>query len=118
MKKAIQFILFSFVSIALLTGCSSHPKITLENIQKDIVGKNTGEGLMSWTFAKNEPREISIVESKYEGDKATIVIDMKTQSAPGSWMKSNMSGKLRLHYEWIADEWNLIRVENLTFKQS
>ena len=109
MKKAIQFILFSFVSIALLTGCSSHPTITLESIQKDIVGRNTGEGLMSWIFDKNVPREISILESKYEGDKATIIIDMKTQEA---------AGKLRLHYEWIADEWNLIRVENLTFKKS
>ena len=118
MKKTIQFILLGLVSIALLAGCSSHPKITLENIQKDIVGKNTGEGLMAWTFAKNEPREISIVESKYEGDKATIIIDMKTQSAPGSWIKSKMAGKLRLYYEWIAGEWNLIRVENLTFKQS
>ena len=29
-----------------------------------------------------------------------------------------MEGRLRLHYEWIADEWNLVRVENLTFKRS
>ena len=116
MKKTGQLILFSFVFILLLSGCSSHPKITLENIQNDIVGKNTGEGLMGWTFEKNEPREISILESKYEGDKATIIIDMKTQSAPGSFMREQRAGKLRLHYEWIAKEWNLVRVENLTFK--
>ena len=117
MKTAIRFTLLSFVFLALLTGCSSHPKITLETIQKDIVGKNTGEGIMSWIFDKNEPRDISIVESKYEGDKAIIVIDMKTQSTPGSFMRSQMAGKLRLHYEWIAKEWNLTRVENLTFKE-
>jgi len=117
MKTAIHFTLLSFIFIAVLTGCSSHPKITLETIQKDIVGKNTGEGIMSWTFDKNEPREISIVESKYEGDKATIIIDMKTQSAPGSFMRLQFAGKLRLHYEWIANEWNLTRAENLTFKE-
>jgi hypothetical protein len=116
MKKAIQFILFSFVTIALLTGCSSHPEIILENIQNDIVGKITGEDNMPWIFAENEPREISIVESKYEGDKATIIIDMTTQSAPGALMREKRAGKLGLHYEWITNEWNLIRVENLTFK--
>ena len=117
MRTAIQFILFSFFTIALLTGCSSHPEITLENIQKDIVGKKAGEDLLAWTFAEDEPREISIVENKYEGDKATIIIDMKTQSAPAVLIKSKMAGMLRLHYEWIANKWNLIRVENLTFKK-
>jgi hypothetical protein len=118
MKTAIHFTLLSFFFIALLSGCSSHPKITLEAIQRDLVGKNAGEGIVSWTFDKNEPREISIVESKYEGDNATIIIDIKTHSAPGSIMKSQMAGKLRLHYERIKNEWSLTRIENLTFKES
>lgn len=124
MKKAIQFVLFSFVSIALIVGCSSEPKttvediqnITVEDIQKDIAGKNTGEGLMSWEFGEDEPREISIVESKYEGDTATIIIDMKTENLPEHIGKQKMTGKLRLYYKRIEDEWNLGRVENLTFK--
>ena len=116
MKKAIQFVLFSFVSIALIVGCSSDPKTTVEDIQKDIVGKNTGEGLMSWEFGKDEPREISIVESKYEGNTATIIIDIKTENLPEHIGKQQMTGKLCLYYKRIEDEWNLGRVENLTFK--
>lgn len=77
------------------------------------MGKNTGEGLASWEFEKDEPRTISLVEEEYEGDKATIIIDMQTEGS-----ESTMAGKLRLHYEWIADEWNLVRVENLTFKET
>ena len=118
MKTTIYFALLSFVFIALLCGCRSrpsHPKITLETIQRDIVEKHTDEGVNSWTFGRDESREISIIESKCEGDKTTIIIDMKTQGAAG-W-RAKMAGKLRLHYEWIADEWNLTRVENLTFKK-
>lgn len=117
MKSAIRFSWLSFVLIALLSGCSSHPKINVETIQRDIVGKNTGEGIGTWTFDENELRQISILESKYEGDKATIIVDMKTQSAPGSLMRSQMAGKLCLHYEWNEEEWNLTQVENLAFKE-
>lgn len=115
MKTAMRFTLLSFIFLTLLTGCSSHPKITLEAIQKDIVEKDTDEGFMSWTFHKNEPREISIAKSKYEGDKAEIIIDIKTERT--AIFRVQMAGKLRLHYEWISKEWNLIRVENLTFKE-
>ncbi len=114
------YISLMFVFIALLIGCSSHPKITLEAIQKDIVGKSTDEGIKSWLFSQNEPREISIVEEKYDGNKAAIIIDMKTKDLPGKgWFApatTHMAGKLRLNYEWIAKEWNLVRIENLTFK--
>ena len=118
MKAVIHFTLLSFVFIALLSGCSSQPKITVEAIQRDLVGKTAGEGIVTWTFDKNESREISIVESKYEGDIATIIIDVKTQSAPGAIIKSQMAGKLSLHYERKNKEWNLTRIENLTFKES
>lgn len=115
MQKIVQYLLLSFITIAFLNGCSLHPKITIENIQKDIVGKSTDEGLMSWKFAENEPREISIIEIKYDGDKATVIIEMKSQYVSfGKIIKR--AGKLRLHYEWIVNEWNIIRVENLTFK--
>jgi hypothetical protein len=98
-------------------GVLDHPKITEEQLGKDIVGKNTGEGILSWQFEKDEPREIKILETHYSGNKATIIIDMKTESAPRSLTHTKMSGRLRLQYEWIANEWNLVQVENLTFKK-
>ena len=116
-KRITKITLGLGVILFLLAGCSSHPKITLEKIHQDIVGRSTDEGVMSWTFDKRLPMAISIADSKYEGDKATIIIGMKT-SAPAyiAIPARELGGKLRLHYEWIANEWNLIRIENLTFK--
>lgn len=71
---------------------------------------------MSWEFGENEPRQIVVVEQRYDGDKAAIVIDMHTEGTQ-HFDKVKMAGKLRLHYERIANEWNLVRVENLTFAQ-
>jgi hypothetical protein len=100
---------------ALLIGCTSHPKITVEDIENDIRGRNTGEGLMSWRFESNEPRTITIINSKYEGDKATLIVNIDTKSAPGSFIRRTASGRLRLHYEWISDDWALTKVENIGF---
>ncbi len=94
---------------------SSYPKITVEEIQSDIVGKSLGEGFTSWVFNENEPRDISIIESEYKEDRAKIIIDISTK---GLWSGDKMSGRIRLHYQWFADEWNLVRLENLTFKKT
>ncbi len=120
-----ELLYLAVVLTLAVSGCSDgggvlgHPKISVEQIGTDIVGKNTGEGLLSWTFAKNEPREIEILETDYSGDKGTVVIHMKTEGfiLVGFTNKvEGMAGKLRLHYEWVADEWTLVRVENLDFK--
>ena len=56
------------IALMLVTsGCSSYPDIRVEGIQRDIIGRNTGEGLISWTFSPEEPRKIVIVETMNEG---------------------------------------------------
>ena len=117
MKKYIQLV--SIVALALvLTACSFRPDIKLEDIQRDINGKDTGEGLLSWRFQPEEPKTMSILETSNDGKRRTIVIDMVTESKPQMFSGiDKRAGKLRLHYEWIADQWNLVRVENLTFRK-
>ena len=121
-RERICLVLLIACSV-VLSACSGgggilgHPKINEAQIGTDIVGKDTGEGLLGWRFEKAEPREIAVMQSDYSGDKAAIVINMKTESAPGSFSKSKMAGKLRLHYEWVAGTWTLVRVENLDFKK-
>jgi hypothetical protein len=118
MKRVIISAALGIALLFALSGCDSRPEIKLADIQRDIVGKNTGEGLMSWNFAPEEPRKVSILEMTREGKRRTIVIDMVTEPKAQMFMPAQkMVGKLRLHYEWIADQWNLVRVENLTFKQ-
>ncbi len=116
MKKIIQLILLSIIPILLLTGCNSHSEITLEDIQKDIVGRTTNDKnwTLNWTFQKEEPRKITVIKGEYDGDNAIVIVNMQTSGYVGVYHHV-YEGKLRLHYEWIAEEWNLVEIENLTF---
>jgi len=96
------------------------PKITEAAIGTDIVGRDvSGDlGILSgWKFEKDNPRQITIVQSNYSGDTATIVVNMKTGTGPKAIFQRKMAGKLRLHYEWVGGVWTLVRVENLDFKR-
>jgi hypothetical protein len=114
--KALFFyaLLAAFLFMQLLLGCGSRPVITLEKIKKDIVGNKTGYDIIrdSWTVAQEELRQITIVESTNEGDKANILVDIKTADS-----SEKGTGRLRLYYKWNANKWSLGKVENLTFKQ-
>lgn len=91
-----------------------HPDITPGTIEKTIIGKTVGEGFAKWRFAKREPRTIEIIDTKYDGDTAQVVVNMRTNgNSIGN--PSRMSGKLRLHFEWIAGEWTMLKVEDLSF---
>ena len=106
------------LKLASGSGSTNHPKIAdTGKIRTDIVGRNTGEGILSWEFSKDHQQEITIIQTEYSGDKATVIIDMKTSKAAGYSSRTQMEGKLRLHYEWVAGDWTLIRVENLDFKK-
>lgn len=109
--KRLVLGLASVLVFIFLSGFSSYSKITTEVIYQKIIGKSVGEGFRVWTFSKNEPRNITVIKSDYDGDNATIIIDIKTRSR-----RSKAGGKVRLNFEWIADEWYIIKIDNLTFK--
>jgi hypothetical protein len=106
------------VALAALVACGPSFSMTPEQIEKDIVNKATAvDGRGQWGFGADEPRKIKVIETKQDGKEATVVIEIVTESKPALFSPaSKMGGRLRLHYEWIADQWNLVRVENLTFK--
>jgi hypothetical protein len=106
--------LIVFILMQLLLGCGSRPAITLEKVKKDIIGNKTGYDIIrdSFTVAQEELRQITIVENTNEGDKAKILVDIKTADS-----SENGAARLRLHYKWNANEWSLGKVENVTFKQ-
>ena len=73
---------------------------------------------ISWSFDEDEPKEFSILDKQVEGDKATVVIDIKTRSAPGARNPRQLSGKIRLHYEletgWVLRQWVVAEAENIS----
>jgi hypothetical protein len=74
----------------------------------------------SWGFAEREPKEITVVEQKVEGDRATFVVDIKTRSHPRDRRQMSLEGRLKLHMElrteFIFREWRVVDVENISFK--
>lgn len=138
LQSLVLTVVFALAALACSDGGSDfgHPKITEERIGNDMagwrtsegpsgwylgeaepsnmVGRPMGEGLDGWYFEEAETRDIDILETEYSGNTAAIVIQMKT----GSTVSEGFTGKLRLHYEWVAfDDWTLARVENLDFKR-
>ncbi len=113
---------------ALLSSlaCQRHPEITTSMIEKDIIGKvirgivyERGMGI-NWRFDKEESRTIAILEANYQENKAVLIINIEARGVVkgffGRTHVAELSGRIRLHYEWIVDQWNLLKVENLTFK--
>ena len=104
------------------------PDLTLETIENAInhawvedVPAADGQGKPAdWGFERNEPKEITIVEQKVEGDKATVVIDIKTRSHPRARLQMSLEGRLKLHMalrtDFIFREWRVDDVENISFK--
>jgi hypothetical protein len=98
----------------------ARPTITLRNVKKDLIGMTVtipADALheeSDWTFQRNEPSQIQLLETKALGDKQEIIIQVDTQSAPGE-EEAHLSGKLKLNYEWIGGDWELRNVESVTF---
>jgi hypothetical protein len=104
------------------------PDLDLETVKRAINGAwvegvpaADGQGKpQNWGFAHNEPKEIEIVEQKVEGDKAVLVVNMKTRSHPRDRRQMSLEGQLRLHMrletELFFREWDVEDVENISFK--
>jgi hypothetical protein len=98
------------------------PTISLAKIYKDIVdqsveeipSENSGEDqAINWVFAKNETREIEVLERNFEAETASVIINIYTQDD-----SFKLKGNLQLNYERVAGGWNLTEIENLSLKYS
>ena len=134
-RRAFSLLLLLFLS-ALAGACEGgpppedqRPEITLETIREDLNGKRVevpAEGgasePSSWRFYPSEPKEIEILEKQLAGDKATLIIDMRTRTSPRAeqqGIKKKLAGKLRLHYElnsyFVVRKWEIVKIENISF---
>ena len=110
------------------TGSEEIPELTRGTIEDEINDarvfdvlpeSGTGEPI-SWGFDSDEPKEIKVVDQKIDGDRATIVLDIKTHSAPRSRIMRELAGQLRtdweLHTGWVIRRWEMVHTENISMK--
>jgi len=85
---------------------------------RNIPEKDTNSKPTSWSFEPNEPKEFKSIEKQIDGEKATVVIDITTRSAPGARNPQELSGKIRLHYElhrgFVLRQWQIVKTENIS----
>ena len=100
------------------------PEVTTEAISRDVVGRAveiseaTGSGPEDkWTFEADEYRRIDILETHASESALEILVFMLTRDNPKPGDHAlQVSGRLRLRYEWRDGRWVLRHIENLTFR--
>lgn len=138
------FLLSTFLGLALLLACSSGcapakqnssasasndlPELTEEAIRERIndVGvwevpeENGTAEPINWSFDEDEPKEITVVEKQVEGERATLLLDIKTRSAPNMRNPRSLAGQIRTEWElktgWALRRWEIVRTENISMK--
>lgn len=110
-----------FIILSLLVGAScfaevsfaffgSPPKIHEKHIEKDLIGRR----VQHWTFQDASACRIDILDAKYDKNAAIVYVSVQSTEVTG---KYGLEGKLRLEYEYAADDWNLLNIKAITFSK-
>jgi len=117
LRTGAAFVVLSAL-LSIGAGCgklADHKELTAETIEKTLVGRVVNYDFKGqWRFDAAEPRQFTIVENRQSGEETTAFIDIKTHSVSGL-STSACSGRLRLGYEWAGEEWNLVRIDNVSY---
>ena len=110
------------------SGSGDVPELTDELIRERLnfayvrkIPEENGEGEpINWTFMPEEPKEVTIVDKKVEGDSATVVLDVKTGSGPRASGPRNLAGQIRTDWKlrtgWVLRQWEIVDTENISMK--
>jgi hypothetical protein len=134
--------LFVMVLLFLFSGCGSSsssaeqsagpsseiPELTDELIYerindawvRNVAPENEGKEPITWSFDYDEPKEIKVVEKTLEGTRATLVLDIRTGSAPRARVNRQLAGQIRTEWElrtgWVLRRWEIVDTENISMK--
>jgi hypothetical protein len=146
----VTFLLSSFLGLTLLIACSfgcapsssqvdgkqsgsatasnDLPELTEEMIRerindagvREVPEENGTAEPISWSFREEEPKEITVVEKQMDGERATIVLDIKTRSASNMRNPRSLAGQIRTMWElktgWVLRKWEIVKTENISMK--
>lgn len=144
------FLLSSFLGLALLLACSfgcgpsspqgngkqgpsasgsaDLPELTEEMIHerindarvRDVPEENGTAEPIIWNFDEDEPKEITVVEKQMNGNRAAIVLDIKTSSASNMRNPRHLAGQIRTEWRleagWVLRRWEIVRTQNISMK--
>jgi hypothetical protein len=86
----------------------------------EVPEENNAAEPIVWNFDEDEPKEIVVVDKQLEGERATIVLDIKTGSAPGRRNARSLAGQIRTKWElrtgWVLRKWEIVETENISMK--
>ena len=86
----------------------------------DVPEENRATEPISWNFDEDEPKEVTVVEKQIEGERATIVLDIKTRSGARSRNPLSLAGQIRTKWEiktgWAMRRWEIVETENISMK--
>ena len=86
----------------------------------DVPEENGNGKEIVWNFDEDEPKEIKVVERQDDGNKATIVLDIRTMSSPRAREPRYLAGQIRTEWElrtgWALRRWEITDVENISMK--
>ena len=105
---------------------AERPEITAGQISKHVVGRVvevpelSGSGPSDkWTFEADEFRHIEVLEKRVTASGVELLVFMLTRSNPKPGEADvQVSGRLRLRYEWQGKQWVLRGIENVSFRYS
>jgi len=87
---------------------------------REIPEENGTAEPIGWTFVENEPKEILLVDKQVQGNRATIVLDINTRSAPNARNPRSLTGQIRTEWElktgWALRKWEMVDTENISMK--
>jgi hypothetical protein len=86
----------------------------------DVPPENPPGDPIPWGFDEDEPKEITVIDQKVEGNSATVVLDIKTSSSPRSRVRRHLAGQIRTDWQlrtgWVLRRWEIVNTENISMK--
>lgn len=104
------------------------PELTKEVIDErinetrvyDVLPESSLGDPIPWSFDYDEPKEIVVVDKQVSGASATVILDIKTRSAPYAKTQRHLAGQIRtewlLETGWVLRRWEIVNTENISMK--
>lgn len=87
---------------------------------REVPEENGTADPINWRFDEYEPKEITVVEKQMDGERATVLLDIKTRSASDMHNPRYLAGQIRTIWKlktgWALRKWEIVDTENISMK--